>query len=149
MEKKMDIKSSLSNAPIAELRRTEEACVARIDSIKRKLHGGSKTVTRELQLEWEQKLNETRAQINAAGELPESVDSGVIINPGALVRERGKRRVMTVKGEAGLAAHGHRFGSSDVLMAHKVVCEWRTPKGALRSAAFLASTLEAATAKKA
>jgi hypothetical protein len=149
MEKIMDIKSSLSNAPIAGLRRTEEACVARIDSITRKLHGGSKAVTRELLLQWEQTLSNTRAQIIAAGELTEVVGSGVIITPGALVREKGKRRVMTVKGDAGLAALGHRFGSGEVSMANKIVCEWQTPKGALRSAAFLASALETAAAKKA
>ncbi|MFC5427956.1 hypothetical protein ACFPTO_03900 [Paraburkholderia denitrificans] len=34
------------------------------------------------------------------------------LKPGTKVRERDKRQVMTVKGQAGLGAVAHRFGSS-------------------------------------
>lgn len=67
--------------------------------------------------------------------------------PGLLVRERGKKRIMMVKGNAGLAAHGTRLGSGKISMNHKVICEWHTPKGAIRSAAFLVSVREVAPAK--
>ncbi|TCF96949.1 hypothetical protein BZM26_34655 [Paraburkholderia strydomiana] len=70
------------------------------------------------------------------------------IAPGALVREKGKRKIMMVKGDAGLGAHGTRSGNGKVDMAHRVVCEWRTPKGALRSAAFLVTALELANNQK-
>ncbi|WP_156966938.1 MULTISPECIES: hypothetical protein [Paraburkholderia] len=64
------------------------------------------------------------------------------LKPGTKVRERDKRQVMTVKGQAGLGAVAHRFGSSKVNLAHKVVCEWLTSKGAPRSKGFLVSALE-------
>ncbi len=64
------------------------------------------------------------------------------LKPGTRVRERGKRQVMIVKGPAGLSASGTRAGRTLVNIAHKVVCEWRTTKGALRSSAFLVSALE-------
>ncbi len=67
---------------------------------------------------------------------------------GALVREKGKRKIMTVTGDAGLAAHGTRSGNGKVAMPHKVVCQWRTAKGALRSAAFPVTALELAPVKQ-
>jgi hypothetical protein len=69
--------------------------------------------------------------------------------PGMTVREKGKRQIMMVKGVAGLSAHNTRADRGQTLMSHKIVCEWRTSKGAVRSAAFLASALEVAPATKA
>ncbi|MFM0348222.1 hypothetical protein [Paraburkholderia sp. RL17-347-BIC-D] len=68
--------------------------------------------------------------------------------PGLMVREKGKKQIMMVKGTAGLSAHGTRADKGKTLMSHKVVCEWRTSKGAVRSAAFLVSALELAPATK-
>jgi len=47
------------------------------------------------------------------------------IENGATVRVKGKRQIMTVKGEVGLSSYAHRFGSGQELIGHKVVCEWR------------------------
>ncbi len=64
------------------------------------------------------------------------------LTPGTKVRERGKRQVMIVKGHVGLAVAGSSIGRKPVNVAHKVVCEWRTAKGSLRSRGFLVSALE-------
>ncbi|RQQ00421.1 hypothetical protein [Burkholderia stagnalis] len=64
------------------------------------------------------------------------------LKPGTKVRERGKRQVMIVKGHVGLAVAASPIGRRTVNVAHKVVCEWRTQKGALRSRGFLVSELE-------
>lgn len=62
--------------------------------------------------------------------------------PGTLVREKGKPQIMTVKGAAGLASHGTRGTAGGMLRAHQIVCEWRDPKGGMRSKPFLAAALE-------
>jgi hypothetical protein len=64
------LQTTLTKEAIAELRRAEEGCHARIISIKRKLAADSAAVTPELLLQWERTLSEVRAQLIAAGEDP-------------------------------------------------------------------------------
>lgn len=72
----------------------------------------------------------------------QAADSDVTFAKGTRVREKGKRQIMTVKGEAGLIAHRTRATAGGTSRARQIVCEWRSAKGAMHSKPFLATALE-------
>ncbi|MBB4517306.1 hypothetical protein [Paraburkholderia fungorum] len=60
--------TALEKDAIAELRRREQGCLARVTSIKRKLAGGSHAVSEADLLRWENELAEVRAKLPPANE---------------------------------------------------------------------------------
>lgn len=62
--------------------------------------------------------------------------------PGDKVRERGKKTVMTVKGNAGLASNS--VTRTTVAMVGRLVCEWTNARGRLVSRSFTTLSLEPA-----
>ncbi|MDF0506625.1 hypothetical protein POK33_38385 [Burkholderia cenocepacia] len=86
METKRDIDA------IAELRRWEQGCLARITSIKRKLGYGSTAVSEQDLRIWEQKLNDVGSKLLALNQLPVKIDEHGITSSEPAARLGPKRR---------------------------------------------------------